>query len=61
MRSPFVSAYITRRVPDASADKGRCDYCHVEGDRASDEKKQKVTARYMILMVRNINASFANR
>ncbi len=21
------------------ADKGRCDYCHAEGDRASDEEK----------------------
>src|SRR5580704_11309568 len=31
---------------------------HVERDKASDEKKQKVTARYMILRVRNINASF---
>ncbi len=30
----------------------------MEGDKASDEKRQKVTARYMILMVRNINASF---
>jgi hypothetical protein len=23
------------------ADKGRCNYCHVEGDKASDEKVQK--------------------
>jgi hypothetical protein len=23
------------------ADQGRCNYCHVEGDKASDEKKQK--------------------
>lgn len=33
-------------------------YCHVKGDRASDEKMQKVTARNMILMVREINAKF---
>lgn len=39
------------------ADKGRCSFCHVE-DRASDEKMQKVTARRMILMVREINARF---
>ena len=40
------------------ADQGRCNFCHVEGDRASDEKMEKVTARNMILMVREINARF---
>jgi hypothetical protein len=35
---------------------GPCNYCHVEGDRASDEKMQKVIARNMILMVREINS-----
>jgi len=39
------------------ADQGRCSYCHVE-DRASDEKMQKVTARNMIIMVRELNARF---
>ncbi len=39
------------------ADQGRCNYCHVE-DRASDEKMQKVTARNMIIVVRDINARF---
>ena len=39
------------------ADQGRCNYCHVE-DRASDEKMQKVIARNMIIMVREINARF---
>jgi hypothetical protein len=39
------------------ADQGRCNYCHVE-DRASDDKMQKVTARNMITMVREINARF---
>jgi hypothetical protein len=39
------------------ADKGACNYCHVQ-DRASDEKMQKLTARNMILMVREINARF---
>ena len=38
-------------------DKGGCNYCHVE-DRASDEKMQKLTARGMITMVREINARF---
>jgi photosynthetic reaction center cytochrome c subunit len=40
------------------ADKGRCNYCHVEGDKASDDKMQKVIARNMILMVRQINMQF---
>ena len=39
------------------ADKGRCNFCHVE-DRSSDEKMEKLTARNMILMVREINARF---
>jgi len=40
-------------------DQGGCNYCHVE-DRASDEKMQKVIARNMIIMVRDINARFTN-
>ena len=40
-------------------DQGACNYCHVE-DRASDEKMQKVTARNMILMMREINAHFSD-
>jgi hypothetical protein len=36
---------------------GRCNYCHVE-DRASDEKMQKLIARDMIKMVREINGRF---
>ena len=33
----------------------RCDFCHNMEDRASDEKPQKVTARKMMAMVKNIN------
>lgn len=40
-------------------DKGVCSYCHVE-DRSSDEKMQKVIARNMIIMMRNINSAFAD-
>ncbi|HEY3782041.1 MAG TPA: photosynthetic reaction center cytochrome c subunit family protein [Fimbriimonadaceae bacterium] len=32
-----------------------CDYCHVQ-DRSSDEKKEKLTAREMIAMTKDINA-----
>jgi hypothetical protein len=38
-------------------DKGVCNYCHVE-DRASDEKMQKVIARNMMIMVKEINTRF---
>ena len=40
-------------------DKGACSYCHV-ADRSSDEKMEKLTARNMIIMVREINARFAD-
>jgi len=33
----------------------RCDLCHVQGDFASDDKKEKVTARHMIEMTHGIN------
>ena len=37
------------------ADKGGCNFCH-EADRSLDTKMQKVTARTMLEMVRDINA-----
>jgi hypothetical protein len=36
----------------------KCDYCHVQGNFASDDKPQKETARHMIEMVDHINAGF---
>lgn len=36
----------------------RCDYCHVQGDFASDENHKKIVARSMIEMVRQINSHF---
>jgi hypothetical protein len=36
----------------------QCEFCHVQGNRASDEKPQKLTARRMIAMTRGINAQF---
>ncbi len=33
----------------------RCDYCHVQNDRASDAKPEKLTARKMYTMVQQIN------
>ena len=34
-----------------------CEYCHVEGDFAKDDKDTKQTARKMIKMVRDLNAT----
>ena len=35
-----------------------CAFCHVDGDRASDDNPKKATARMMISMVQEINAKF---
>jgi len=35
-----------------------CNYCHVQGDMASDENPKKVMARTMITMAREINSRF---
>jgi len=37
-----------------------CEFCHVSGDFASDEKQPKVTARMMIGMTRQINTANFN-
>jgi hypothetical protein len=37
-----------------------CNYCHVQGDRASDENPKKDVARRMIQMVAQINSSFGD-
>ncbi len=39
------------------ADKGGCNFCH-EQDRASDAKMEKVMARMMITMAKDINSKF---
>jgi hypothetical protein len=39
------------------ADKGSCNFCH-EMDRSSDAKMEKVMARMMISMVKDINSKF---
>jgi hypothetical protein len=35
-----------------------CDFCHVQGDFASDDKQTKLVARHMIEMTQHINAQF---
>jgi hypothetical protein len=36
----------------------RCDFCHVQGDRASDANPKKGMAREMISMTQQINSHF---
>ena len=36
----------------------RCEFCHVEGDNASDENPKKLMARRMIELVNEVNAKF---
>lgn len=38
----------------------KCEFCHVQGDFASDEKHHKEIARHMIQLARDINAKFAD-
>ena len=40
------------------AQSGGCNFCHVQGDRASDENPKKDIARKMITMVKDINSKF---
>jgi len=36
----------------------RCNFCHVQGDNASDDNPKKLVARNMMTMVNEINAKF---
>jgi hypothetical protein len=36
----------------------RCNFCHVQGDNASDENPKKNVARMMLTMVHDINGKF---
>src|SRR5215471_16791583 len=36
----------------------QCNYCHVQGNFASDDNPKKETARHMIEMAQKINAGF---
>jgi len=36
----------------------KCEFCHVEGDFASDDKPHKEIARKMILLARDVNSKF---
>jgi photosynthetic reaction center cytochrome c subunit len=35
-----------------------CDFCHVQGDRASDDNPKKLIARHMMEMTAHINSQF---
>jgi hypothetical protein len=36
----------------------KCDYCHIQGNFASDENPKKEIARMMIVMAQEVNAKF---
>ena len=36
----------------------RCDFCHVQGDFAADDKEHKLIARKMLAMTHEINSHF---
>ena len=36
----------------------QCNFCHVQGDNASDDNPKKLIARNMIVMVNDVNAKF---
>jgi len=36
----------------------RCDYCHIQGNFASDDNPKKETARMMITLAHDLNAKF---
>ncbi len=36
----------------------RCDFCHIQGDNASDENPKKLVARNMMVLVNDVNAKF---
>jgi hypothetical protein len=36
----------------------QCNYCHVQGNNASDDNPKKDVARKMIVMVQQVNANF---
>ena len=36
----------------------QCNFCHIQGDNASDENPKKLVARQMMVMVNDINAKF---
>jgi cytochrome c5 len=39
----------------------KCDYCHVQGNFASDENRKKVVARRMLELTKGINAQYFSR
>lgn len=36
----------------------KCSYCHVKGDKAADDKEEKIIARKMITMTNEINEKY---
>jgi hypothetical protein len=55
LRSGVMAKYVAALGVQQT---GGCNFCHVQ-DKSSDEKPEKVTARMMITMVKDINSKIA--
>lgn len=51
---------LQQAITEWVAPKQGCAFCHQEGDWSSDAKPQKVAARLMLQMTREINANWSN-
>ncbi len=51
---------LQQAITDWVAPKAGCAFCHQDGDWASDAKPQKIAARLMLQMTRDINANWSN-
>jgi hypothetical protein len=56
--SPDANVVVLMQSFETALGITECTYCHVQGDFASDMNPNKVTARRMIRMVRDINTKF---
>ncbi len=57
--APAEFMRIQQAITDWVSPRQGCAFCHADGDFASDAKPQKVAARVMLQMTREINADFA--
>ncbi len=58
--APAEFMRLQQAITEWVSPKQGCAFCHTEGDFASDAKPQKVAARLMLQMTRQINADWGN-
>lgn len=57
---PAQFMHLQQAITQWVAPKQGCAFCHQEGDWSSDAKPQKIAARLMLQMTREINAKWSN-